>query len=380
MNKKSLFALLLVAALLLSGCSLELKDSAVDAKQTILEVNGAHVNKQSFLNSYNYALSMEEYYAQLLASFGGAAQEVDESAILQSTIDSFVSGLVLDQKATELGLDQFTDEDLAELNAQAQQEYDALLEDIQAYYYADTELTGDELKAELASYAASLGYSLETVLASAKSTLISDRLEAYITDGVTITDEDIQATLDAKIADEKDTYASTPAAYGRSANNGSTTYYTPAGYRTISMIEITKPAAEAAEGEEAPAEADDSAERTKAEDMLQQILDGAAIDTLGAEVITRVVCESSTDVDADVVTAAMDLGHAGMAVLVETEESFVLVKYEADVEEKVATLDEARESLTEETLAAAKEEKYNATVNEWIDAAEVKIYTERLSN
>ena len=73
MKKKTLFALLLAAVMLLSGCSLVLKDSAVDAKQTIIDVNGEQVDKQTFLNAYNYTLTMQQYDAQMLQQFGGDA-------------------------------------------------------------------------------------------------------------------------------------------------------------------------------------------------------------------------------------------------------------------------------------------------------------------
>ena len=46
--KKTFFILLLAAVLVLTGCSsLVKRDSAVDAKQTILTVNGEHVTKQN---------------------------------------------------------------------------------------------------------------------------------------------------------------------------------------------------------------------------------------------------------------------------------------------------------------------------------------------
>ena len=152
MKKKTLFALLLAAVMLLSGCSLVLKDSAVDAKQTIIDVNGEQVDKQTFLNAYNYTLTMQQYYAQMLQQFGGDGT-VDEASILQSTLDNYISSLVLSQKAKELGFDQFTDAELAELQAQAQEEYDTQLESIRTTYFADSELEGDALTAEVTAYA-----------------------------------------------------------------------------------------------------------------------------------------------------------------------------------------------------------------------------------
>ena len=156
MKKKTLFALLLAAVMLLSGCSLVLKDSAVDAKQTIIDVNGEQVDKQTFLNAYNYTLTMQQYYAQMLQQFGGDGT-VDEASILQSTLDNYISSLVLSQKAKELGFDQFTDAELAELQAQAQEEYDTQLESIRTTYFADSELEGDALTAEVTAYAKANG-------------------------------------------------------------------------------------------------------------------------------------------------------------------------------------------------------------------------------
>ena len=69
--KKTLFILLLAAVLVLTGCSsLVKRDSAVDAKQTILTVNGEHVTKQTFLNVYDYNLYTEQQYAQMMKQFG----------------------------------------------------------------------------------------------------------------------------------------------------------------------------------------------------------------------------------------------------------------------------------------------------------------------
>ena len=221
MKKKTLFALLLAAVMLLSGCSLVLKDSAVDAKQTIIDVNGEQVDKQTFLNAYNYTLTMQQYYAQMLQQFGGDGT-VDEASILQSTLDNYISSLVLSQKAKELGFDQFTDAELAELQAQAQEEYDTQLESIRTTYFADSELEGDALTAEVTAYAKANGYTLDYQLDTAKSNKISERLKASVTDTVTITDDDLQAALDKEVASEKETFASTPAAYGTRVNAGTT--------------------------------------------------------------------------------------------------------------------------------------------------------------
>ena len=192
MSKKSLLALLLVAVMALSGCSLVMKDQEVDNLLTIIDVNGTLVNKQVFANTYEYNLYIEQYYASMLASFGGDGT-VDTDAVLQSTIDTIITSLVTSQKCAELGFDQLTAEDEAQVQADAQVAYEEELEYVKEYYFANTELSGEELEAAVAEQAAASGVTLEVMVENARATLISDRLRASVTDLVTVTDEDIQA-------------------------------------------------------------------------------------------------------------------------------------------------------------------------------------------
>ncbi len=371
MKKKTLFALLLAAVMLLSGCSLVLKDSAVDAKQTIIDVNGEQVDKQTFLNAYNYTLTMQQYYAQMLQQFGGDGT-VDEASILQSTLDNYISSLVLSQKAKELGFDQFTDAELAELQAQAQEEYDTQLESIRTTYFADSELEGDALTAEVTAYAEANGYTLDYQLDTAKSNKISERLKASVTDTVTITDDDLQAALDKEVASEKETFASTPAAYGTRVNAGTTVYYTPAGYRTIRVISVDKPTEEGASSDEAKQQIDA---------LYLRLTAGEAFETLTEDVKTYAICADSTTPEADVVAAAMQLTDAlSYTEVLETEKAFYLAQLVEELPEHTATLEEARATLYDATLTDAQDTAYNETVQGWINAADVKTYTERLSD
>ena len=345
MKKKTLFALLLAAVMLLSGCSLVLKDSAVDAKQTIIDVNGEQVDKQTFLNAYNYTLTMQQYYAQMLQQFGGDGT-VDEASILQSTLDNYISSLVLSQKANELGFDQFTDAELAELQAQAQEEYDTQLESIRTTYFADSELEGDALTAEVTAYAKANGYTLDYQLDTAKSNKISERLKASVTDTVTITDDDLQA--------------------------GTTVYYTPAGYRTIRVISVDKPTEEGASSDEAKQQIDA---------LYLRLTAGEAFETLTEDVKTYAICADSTTPEADVVAAAMQLTDAlSYTEVLETEKAFYLAQLVEELPEHTATLEEARATLYDATLTDAQDTAYNETVQGWINAADVKTYTERLSD
>lgn len=374
MTKKALFALLLVAVMALSGCSLVLRDSAVDAQQAIIDVNGEQITKQDFVNAYNYNLYSEQYYAQMMAQFGLSDGSVDQNAVLQTTVDSYVNSLVLSQKAKELGFDQFTEEEKFDLDAEAQSQYDAQLETIQSSAFADSELSGEALTEAVETYAQSQGYTLEYFRNLVENTKISERLQASVTDLVSITDADLQAALDEKIAAEKASYESSLAAYGAAANRGTATYYTPAGYRAIRTIEVAKPAADAEGNVDATqAQADAAA-------LAERLAAGEAIDALDVDVTDRVVCESSTDVDSALVAAAMALTEKGSYTEVtETASSFAIAQYVDDVAEHTATLEEARDSIYDETLQNAQSAAYTAAVSEWVSAANVKINLDRLN-
>lgn len=375
MTKKCLLALLLAAVMLLSGCSLVLKDTAVDNQQTIIEVNGVHVNKATFLSSYNYTLEMQQYMQQLMAQFGGAAEEIDTAALMEEAVNSFISSIVMQQKASELGMDQFTEAELAEIAAEAQTEYDSLLEEVRTYYFGSSDLSEEELTAQVEKYALDMGYSLESMTESVKTSKANDKLYASVTDSITVDDAALQAALDEKIALEQENYTASLAAYGTAANAGTFTYYTPAGYRTVNMIEIAKPVAEA-EGETV----DTTAAKTQADELNTRLINGEAIDTLGAEFTTSVVCESSTDLDEVIVTAAMQLTKESASVVAETEDAFVVLQYVDEVAEKTLTLDEARDAITPEVLEAAKSEAYSTALTGWINESAVTLHLDRIDN
>ena len=63
--KKTLLLLVLALSLVLSGCSLVVKDPAVDARQVILDINGQQVDKQTFVAAYNALYNQEMQMQQL---------------------------------------------------------------------------------------------------------------------------------------------------------------------------------------------------------------------------------------------------------------------------------------------------------------------------
>lgn len=366
MKKKTLFALLIAAALLLSGCSsLVMRDSAVDARQVIATVNGETVNKQEFLAVYNYNLSQEQYYAQMMAQYGLSDGSVDSAAVLQNTAQSIISNMVQAQKAQELGFDQFTDEDKAQLDEDAQTTYAQQLENVKTAYFADSEPTEEEL----ANRAASLGYSLASARQSAESAMILDRLEASVKDTVSITEADLEAALAQKIEDAKSRYETSPAAYVTARNGSGTVYYTPAGYRVIGVIEKTQ-AEDAAEG----------AAQQEIQALADRVAAGEAFDALGEDVKTYTVYADAATPDQALVSAAMALTEVGAVTEpVATANGFAIAQYQEEIAEHTVTLDEVRDALQTEVLTTAQNDAYTAAVQSWTDASQIELNLDRLN-
>ncbi len=111
MKKRVLVSLLLAAALLLSGCSLVVKDQKVDNARVIVQVNDETVNKETFMQYYNAALENQKMMEQLYRNYGMQVPAVSQEDTLNQTVRATVRRLVLEQKAKELGLDILSDEE-----------------------------------------------------------------------------------------------------------------------------------------------------------------------------------------------------------------------------------------------------------------------------
>ena len=238
MQKKALLALLLALTLMLSGCALIQKDLDVDRATEIIRVGDTVFTKGEVQDEVNYQL----YYMYALYSQFGLSYDptnADNIANIQDqVIDMLVQNAVLEAKAAELGLDQLTEEEKAEVAENADTTWQNNRDSVKSEYFADTELEGDELNAALDAKIEELGITYDAVLESATTMYAVNKLRDYVTEQVTVTDEELQAELDEHIASAQSTYETNLSSYGIAVNNGSTVYYRPAGYRMVKQILI----------------------------------------------------------------------------------------------------------------------------------------------
>ena len=151
MRKRVILALVLVFALLMStSCSLIVKDEAVDMATPVIEVAGKTFTKGEVKAETEYFLDYNEYNYNYY--YGMEYDRTDAAAIAEAqdqAIKYLIQSAVLDAKLAEYGFDSFTDEELAQIEATAKEDYELYRETIQNFYFHDSELTGDELEAAI---------------------------------------------------------------------------------------------------------------------------------------------------------------------------------------------------------------------------------------
>jgi len=431
MRKRVILALVLVFALLMStGCSLIIKDEAVDMATPIIEVAGKTITKGEIKAQieaiHDYNEQMYTYYYGMTYDRTSEAAQADAQA---QAIQGIIESAVVDAKMAEYGCDTFTDEELAEMEVTAQEDYDLYYDSVKNFYFSGTELTGDELEAAIkAEMLNMVGFnSLEGALDQIKYTKSQEKLMAIMNEGVTVSEEELTTEYTTQVEIAKETYTADPALYGTALTDGETPYYAPAGYRYVKhiLLQFTEEDQTAisdletaisdketqimalGEAEDATAlnaeltalQADLAAAQEAAYANLQPTVDeitaklaeGADFDALiteynedpgmTAEGVGYAVSEASTDWVDEFRTASMALANVG-DVSAPSRSSYGIptIMYAADIAEGEIGLETVRETLTAELQAAKESENVSAMLAQWVEEAAAKVDTKSLNN
>ena len=411
-----------------------------DSQIYIIRVNGETVTKKQVRASVNGVISQNEYLNQMYAMFGmQASYPTDAATITPQVISAYVEYLVKLQKARELGLDQLTDEETARIQTQTDESWQKYLGQVADYYFPNQKLEGEALEAEAMKYIERDGLNTrDDYLKNATEEVLLEKLQASAIRDVTVSDEEVKALYDEKVAADEKTYSASPASYGTAANGNSVVYYAPAGYRHVKHILIklldadskaidekktaltsaqsalTKAqsaltgAAEDADKAALQAAVDDA---QKAVDEAQAAVDaateaafaniqaktdevyalakaeGADFDALVKEYsqdsksapATYVLSKDSTNFVAPFTAGAMALENVGdVSEPVRTTYGYHIIKYVGDVAEGPVAYESVQEALTKEALTAKQEKTFDEAVAAWIAAATVKTYPEKM--
>lgn len=278
MKKKAWLAALLVLALVLVGCAAQNNPEA-DRAQEVIRVGDTVYTKGNVQDQVSFQLA---YMARVYAENGMYVDLESETVVAQvqeQVITALVEDAVKNAKVKELGLDVFTEDEQAAVDAAVAEAWQTNKDNVQAAYFAGSELTGDELTAAVEAKCAELGVTPESLRSAHETVARQQKLYDHVVSDVTVTDEELQADLDVLVEAARAAYDADIFAYGRDVNSGRQTYYRPAGYRMIKQIVVPFEQEDAA----VIAEMDGKAATLQAEaDMLATTLSVGMVDVEAA--------------------------------------------------------------------------------------------------
>lgn len=218
---KKLFSLLMALIMLMTVvCSAV----AEDAAQVALTVNGEEITA-----------SKVEEYAQLLYN-NGFTENVDYT----QAVTYLTEETILKQKIKEFSLDQYTDDEKAAFNLDAQAQWEA---DIAAYveYYLteDTEEARAQAREDAIAYYEAYNYNQEAILDNLLLSESYTRLQNYILEGkdTAVTEEDIAAAFQESALQDKEMFEGNVYMYELyQMYYGYESWYQPEGFRGVTHI------------------------------------------------------------------------------------------------------------------------------------------------
>ena len=240
MRKYTILVVLLAAILAVtSGCGLIVKDEAVDAQTVIIEVAGKTIVKADVKQAIENVLDYQEY---IYSMYGYSFDRKDPSSIASAqdtAINSMIEEAVSNQKIVEYGLDQFTDEELAAMNQTVNDTYAGYIDTVKTQYFAETELTGEELDAAIEAKMLEIGYnSRESLLEQEKKTEELAKLRELVVKDITVSEDEISAEYNDGLSQQMTAYASDPTQYASDLSAGQIIYFQPHGYRYVKNLLI----------------------------------------------------------------------------------------------------------------------------------------------
>ena len=257
----ALIAIMLVALVTLSGCNLIGYDEDLDNAQVVATVNGTDITKAEWKDYTEYLANYYQQYYQQYFGITMPMTEEDVASYGDAALEQLIQSVVLQDKVKELGFDPLGEEDAAEVEdyADSMMEFYKLMMRYQNYPDIETveeeqerlaaeaeetpsepvetvaTLTNADLDALLESDLSAQGITREYFVQSRTSSVQSDKLYEYVTADVTVTDEQVKAEFDSKVASQKESYDATPTLY---ASNSTSAYYVPEGYRGVKNLLI----------------------------------------------------------------------------------------------------------------------------------------------
>ncbi len=426
MNTKKILSVIAACAVIgsLAGCSIKTGTSRFDSIITSMDISDdtilASPKGEGIENADELAISYstfkKEYLYQLkyYSSAYGISSDTEEGYkesfddIRASTINYMIEEAIILEKAKEYGADQFTQEELDQLEADYQSnlqvQYEAFgksadygtLEEGETVSTEEMLIRGEE---EFDKYLADCGMTTDDLLTWQRNALIATKLKESITADITIDRSEAEDVLADYIETVKEIYAVDPTTY--ETGGAYSSFWLPDGSRDIKHILIALDEADSDEvmalretGDEEGADALRAeylaALEEKANEVLAKLDEGADFDELIQEYSADaaaseyypdgyvVIPDSVTFVD-DFVQAAFELENIGDYKLAASDYGWHIVLYFDDAEIPEEDLNTYVEYVHETLTETAKEETYTNTIVQWLEEYDFEINYEALN-
>ena len=388
----------------------------------VATVNGEPITGADMLTSY-----------QDIINYYGEPDAESEELYYSVAMEQSITLKLIQMTAAELGVDELTQEEIDDLNATSDSEWQYALDNYVSTNIGDLEGATDEEKAsayaEAEDYYAMMGYTKDVLRKSYLENEIYERVTNELSKDVAVSDEEVQAYYDETVAADRETYEFDVDAYETQMMMYQYGYaeqepwYHPEGYRYIKHIllavdedlmttytDLLARYEEQMDDEEAaaaePTDADtadaDTAEtvvvtaedidaakaaiiasvQTEIDEINQKLAEGVSFEDLIAEYGTDPgmadgsypngyeVSLASYGYVTDFVSAAFSVDNIGdISDPVISEYGVHIVKYVADVPGGPLELTDDLKALIEETLM---EDKRNAVLDDWYNSADIQ--------
>ena len=187
-------------------------EPAVELNETdvVCTLNGEAITWGDCLTAYD---SLVESYG---ASYDLTSAQ-DANLFRAVALDQVIVEKLMETKAVELGLDQFTDEEKAEIIAASEMDWDNAIASYISNFYPELD-TADEAAVaaaneEAVAYYGNLGYTKETLGDMYLQYETLNRVQAYMVQDAVVTDEEVQAQYQALVDADRELYENDLAGY-----------------------------------------------------------------------------------------------------------------------------------------------------------------------
>ncbi len=362
---KALIALMMLAAILLTGCSqksdtlknIESQRKTIEEnfKTVVVEYDGGTITA---LEAMPIFASYYTYYYQLYSMFGMSIDDETISELKNYVAEYMLQNRLLADEFDKRGLTLDKTED--EYNTESDENYNSQLE---SYISQLTDYTEEEAKAYAEMVLYSSGLTIENNRALTILGAKADKVVAAIEDEAPLpTEDDLSAYYTERLAADEETYTATPTGVESAMSNGSSVCWMPEGYRTVKHILVIP------EDDVLSAVTDARNSLTTAqtalaslENELAEVTAAAADETAEAKTTEAVEAEATEAVEAEA-TEAVEVEATEAVEAEATEAPRTAEDVQADIDAKKAEIVELEQAVAdaESACIASVQEKLDA--------------------